>query len=113
MKGASVQPFRECGSLTVPVAGCVADGVEVILGAQDQAIANEGWGGQRHCAEVVGIEQFEFIASADHERPASFVHTTGICNRPTFHSLLNGSICSNDAIMVGAFPEGSADSSSV
>src|SRR5271157_2053757 len=61
--------------LTAPVAGCVADGVEVILGAQDQAIPYEGWRGQRHFAEVVGAEQFVFIAGADHERPAFFVHT--------------------------------------
>ena len=47
----------------------------MILSAQDQAITNEGWRGQRHFAEVVGIEQFVFIAGADHERPAFFVHT--------------------------------------
>src|ERR1035441_471844 len=61
--------------LTAPVAGCVADGVEVILGPQDQAITNEGWCGQRHFVEVVGAERFVFIAGADRERPAFFVQT--------------------------------------
>ena len=50
----------------------------MILGAQDQAIGNKGWGGQRHLAEVVGIEQFVFIASADHERSAFFVQTKNL-----------------------------------
>jgi hypothetical protein len=60
---------------TAPVARCVSDGGEVILGPQDQAISNEGWRGQRHLAEVVGAEQFVFVAGADRERPAFLVHT--------------------------------------
>src|SRR5262249_2952848 len=43
----------------------VADRVEVILRAKDQAIANEGRRGQGHFTEIVGIEQVEFIAGAD------------------------------------------------
>jgi hypothetical protein len=35
MKRDSVQPFPKSGSLTATVAGCVADGIKVILGAQD------------------------------------------------------------------------------
>src|ERR1700683_1469481 len=71
----SSKPLPEFGSLTAPAAERVADGVEVILGAQDQAIANEGRGGQRHLAEVVGIHQFVFIAGANPERSAFFVQT--------------------------------------
>jgi hypothetical protein len=107
MKGDSVQPFRECGSLTAPVAGYVADGVEVILGAQDQALANEGWGGQRHCRGRWN-RAIRIYRQRGSRTSGLLRHTTGICNRPNFHSLLNGSICSNDAIIVGAFPDSSS-----
>ena len=35
---------------------CVSDGVEVLLGPQDQAIADESWCGERHFTEVVGMK---------------------------------------------------------
>src|ERR1035438_4225186 len=62
-------------SLTARVAGSVADGVEVILGPQDQTITNEGRRGQGHFAKVVRMGQFVFFTGADHKRAAFFVHT--------------------------------------
>src|ERR1700720_4544620 len=72
------RPAHSPPRLTSLVVRLVADGVEVILGAQDQAIANEGGSGEGHFVEVVGIEQFVFIAGADHERLAFLVHTKNL-----------------------------------
>src|ERR1035438_1510864 len=85
-------------SLTARVAGSVADGVEVILGPQDQTITNEGRRGQGHFAKVVGTDQFVFSTGADHKRAAfrmvAFADREELEVRliyyPPYHSKYNG-----------------------
>src|SRR5579864_6327181 len=62
----------------------VANRVEMILGAQDDAVAGEGGSGERHFVEIVGAELFIFVAlialirRADHERLAFLVQTENL-----------------------------------